>query len=338
MASHMLQHLMLYLSILIGFCLAHQEEFVKCMSKQSSSLHTNTSKYVYSLHSQSYFNLLQPLKHNARWKNSVHQRPKFIVTPTNHHQIKAAIICARAHALQIRVLSGGHDFEGLSYRSRHRFVLIDLVNLRSITINMDDETAWIQVGATLGELYYNIAKKSDTHAFPAGVCPSLGAGGHISGGGMGTLVRKYGLAADNILDAKIMNAKGEILDRELMGEDLFWAIRGGGGASFGIILAWRVQLIRVPSLTTVFTIHKDLDDTGIEVVDKWQKIANKLPNDLFIRILLSNNVEKNTQNKPKFERVAFNSLFLGNAKDLLALMNTNFPELGLQEADCEEMS
>ncbi|XP_042045669.1 O-acetylstemmadenine oxidase-like [Salvia splendens] len=140
---------------------------------------------------------------------------------------------------------------------------------------MDDETAWVQARATLGKLYCNIAKKSHTHAFPAGVCPSVGAGGHISGGGMGTLVRKYGLAADNILDAKIMNAKGEILDRELMGEDLFWAIRGGGGASFGIILAWRVQLIRVPSLTTVFTIHKDLDDTGIEVVDKWQKIANK---------------------------------------------------------------
>ncbi|XP_042038495.1 berberine bridge enzyme-like 22 [Salvia splendens] len=83
--------------------------------------------------------------------------------------------------------------------------------------------------------------------------------------------------------------------------------------------------------------RKDLDDAGIEVVDKWQKIAYKLPNDVFIRVLLQNIAGKNTP-KPKFARANFNSLFLGNAKDLLALVETEFPELGLQEADCKEMS
>ncbi|XP_042002507.1 berberine bridge enzyme-like 22 [Salvia splendens] len=337
MASHMLQHILLYLSILIGCCSARKESFVECVSNQSSSVDTKISLYIYTPHCPSYSNLLNSSMHNPRWINSVNQRPKFIVTPTNNDQIKAAITCARAHGFGIRVLSGGHDYEGLSFRSKSRFVLVDLVNLNSITINMDDETAWVQAGATIGELYYNIANKSNTHAFPAGLYPSVGVGGHFSGGGIGTLMRKYGLASDNILDAKIMNVDGEVLDRESMGEDLFWAIRGGGGASFGVILAWRIRLVRVPPVTTVFTVRKDLDDAGIEVVDKWQKIAHKLPNDLFIRVLLQNIAGKNTP-KPKFARANFNSLFLGNAKDLLALVETVFPELGLQEADCKEMS
>lgn len=81
-----------------------------------------------------------------------------------------------------------------------------------------------------------IAEKSPNLAFPAGLCPTVGVGGHISGGGEGVLSRKYGLAADHVVDAKIVDSNGAILDRKSRGGDLFGAIRGGGGASFGIIL------------------------------------------------------------------------------------------------------
>ncbi|KAK9101399.1 hypothetical protein Scep_024829 [Stephania cephalantha] len=150
------------------------------------------------------------------------------------------------HGLKITVRSGGHDFEGLSYRANVPFVLIDLVNFRTIDVNIKDSSAWVQAGATLGEVYYRIARKARSMGSLPVLVLLVGVGGHISGGGFGLMVRKYGMAADHVLDARIINAKGEILDRKTMGEDLFWAIRGGGVTSFGVLLAWKIELVPVP--------------------------------------------------------------------------------------------
>ncbi|MCI09782.1 reticuline oxidase-like protein, partial [Trifolium medium] len=72
-----------------------------------------------------------------------------------------------------------------------------------------NETAWIQTGAQLGEVYYRINKKSEIHGFPAGVCPTVGVGGHLSGGGYGNMMRKFGLSVDNVIDAQIIDVNGK---------------------------------------------------------------------------------------------------------------------------------
>ncbi|KAK9091547.1 hypothetical protein Sjap_024724 [Stephania japonica] len=206
--------------------------------------------------------------------------------------------------------------------------MLNLINFHSINVDIEGEIAWVQAAATLGQLYYNIAEKSPIHAFPAGLGPPVGVGGHFSGGGFGSLMRKYGLSADNIIDARIVDANGKILDRRSMGEDLFWAIRGGGAASFGVVLSWKIKLVRVPSTVTVFTVAKTLEQGAIRLLHKWQYIAHKLPKDLAIMPGIAK-INSTRQ-------LSFTSLFLGKAEELLQIMQESFPELDLKREDCIE--
>ncbi|KAE8695524.1 hypothetical protein F3Y22_tig00110705pilonHSYRG00093 [Hibiscus syriacus] len=173
-------------------------------------------------------------------------KPVAIVAPTRVSHVQATVFCAR--------------------------------------VDVSKEVAYVQAGATLGELYYKIANASNVHAFPAGVCTGLGTGGHFSGGGYGKLIRKYGLSVDNIVDAQVVEVNGKIINRALMGEDLFWAIRGGGGASFAVIVAWKIKLVRVPAKVTVFNVPFTLEQGATDVAFKWQQVAPKLPDVLFIRL------------------------------------------------------
>ena len=235
-------------------------------------------------------------------------------------------MCAKKSGLLARPKSGGHDYENLSFIATEPYIIIDLVNQRDITINLTEETAWVQTGATLGELYYKISQASLVHAFPAGTCPSVGVGGFLSGGGMGMLTRKYGLGADNVLDARVINANGEILDRKAMGEDYFWAIRGGGGGSFGVVTAWQIKLVRVPSAVTFFNKRVPMKQGNLpQIIAKWQTLAPTLPQELLIRILLKYDATSKDVNAD------FNSQYLGPKSDLLALLNQKFPELNVTD-------
>ncbi|KAJ6950901.1 tetrahydrocannabinolic acid synthase [Populus alba x Populus x berolinensis] len=249
--------------------------------------------------------------------NSSDLKPLVIVTPTNASHIQAAILCSQRHNLQIRIRSGGHDFEGLSYMAALPFVIIDLISLRAVNVDATNRTAWVQAGATLGELYYGISKKSRTLAFPAGSCPTIGVGGHFSGGGHGTMVRKFGLASDNVIDAHLIDSKGRILDRESMGEDLFWAIRGGGGQSFGVVV-------------------ETLEQNATKLLHRWQYVANTLPEDIVIDVLVTR--VNSSQEGNTTIHATFFSLFLGEVDQLLPVMQESFPQLGLVKDDCFEMS
>ncbi|KAK2975278.1 hypothetical protein RJ640_001138 [Escallonia rubra] len=261
-------------------------------------------------------------------------RPQVIVTPLDETHIQLTIHCAKKHGLEIRIRSGGRDFEGASYISEDPFVILDLFKLNSITIDVKNATAWVQPAATLGKLYYQISKKSKTLAFPA--WSTVGVGGHLSGGGYGALLRKYGLASDNVIDAKFIDVDGKILDRKSMGEDLFWALKGAGGGNFGVIVAFKIKLVAVPEKVTVFKVSRTLEQSATKLVHKWQYVAPSIHEDLTMALRI-NNVKSSQAGKQTIS-VGFESLFLGGTDRLLSLMQEKFPELGLVRKDCSEMS
>ncbi|KAK9053802.1 hypothetical protein SSX86_024876 [Deinandra increscens subsp. villosa] len=313
------------------FTSTSSNEFLDCISQ------TISSDVVFTPNDTSYSTVLQSTIQNLRFDTPTTPKPSAIITPLSYSHVQSTLICGFEFGLNVRVRSGGHDYEGLSYTSSYHstpFILLDLNLLRSVTVDPDTNTAWVESGATLGELAYWVARKSNLLGFPTGECTSVGVGGQLSGGGFGTLARKYGLSADNVIDALVVDVKGRILDRDRMGEDLFWAIRGGGGGSFGVVLSWRISLVYVPPVVTVFSVSKSLDQSGTGIVNKWQNIAHNITEDLFMNLLITPAVQG--QNSTML--VTVNSLFLGTADELINVISDEFPELGLQENDCMEMS
>ncbi|KAL0398208.1 UNVERIFIED_CONTAM: Berberine bridge enzyme-like 18 [Sesamum radiatum] len=312
----------------------HNQHFLQCLTDQFQRSNSDPSNVINSPKNASYASLLQA--QNLRPESTSPLRPLLIITPFHEHEIQAVIYCSKKLGTQIRVRSGGHDYEGLSYTSEIPFIILDMRNFRSISINTKDKTAWVEVGTTLGQLYYTIARHSRTLAFTAGVCPTVGVGGHISGGGYGMMSRKHSIAADHIIDAKVMNADGHIVDRRSMGEDLFWAIRGGGGTSFGIVLAFKLELITIPETVTVFNVSRTLEQNATHLVHRWQYIADKIDENLLLRLFLSS--IRSPVHGNRTIQASFTSLYLGRVHDLLPIMQEKFPELGLVEEDCIEMS
>ncbi|OAY47190.1 berberine bridge enzyme-like 4 [Manihot esculenta] len=311
------------------------ESFLQCLPSHVNSSNP-ISKTIIKPSDPSFQSALEAYVKNLRFLTPATPKPLAIIAATDESHVQATVICAKSSGLQIRIRSGGHDYEGLSYTSEVPFIILDMNNFRKIVVQPSNESAFVEAGATIGELYYQIANQSGIHAFPAGVCPTLGTGGHISGGGYGNLMRKFGLSVDNIADARIVDANGTILDRQTMGEDLFWAIRGGGGASFGVILSWDINLVTIPDTVTVFKVGRTLEQGATDLVYRWQQVAPELDNDLFIRAMPT--IVNGTSSGEKTVEVFFIGLFLGKSDGLLPLIQNSFPELGLQQNDCEEMS
>ncbi|KAF7803909.1 berberine bridge enzyme-like 13 [Senna tora] len=311
-----------------------QESFVQCLSSNSDD---KSHPSICTQSNSSFTSLLDSSAQNLRYTLPSAPKPLFIFTPTSDSHVQAALLCSKSLNLPLRLRSGGHDYEGISYVSELEspFFVLDFANLRAVHVDVETDTAWVQAGATIGEVYYRIAEKSSVRGFPAGLCTSLGVGGHITGGAYGSMMRKYGLGADNVVDARIVDAKGRILDREAMGEEMFWAIRGGGGGSFGILLWWKIRLVPVPQTVTVFTVTKTLQQNATQILYTWQQVAPTIDENLFMRVIIQPAGNKTSE---RTVTTSYNALFLGSANTLLQLTQKSFPELGLTKQDCLETS
>jgi hypothetical protein len=158
--------------------------------------------------------------------------PAFVVQPLNTADISTAIQFAINNSLTLSIRSGGHSVAGFS--TNEGGIVIDLSAMNTIEV-LDKDKHVVRVGA--GAKWVDVAAALQPYnlALSSGDTKSVGIGGLTTGGGVGWMVRKHGLAIDCLAAAEIVTADGQVLQlSETENADLFWAIRGGGG-NFGVI-------------------------------------------------------------------------------------------------------
>jgi len=173
----------------------------------------------------------------------IDRRPALIARPADAADVARVVTAAREKGAALAVRSGGHS--SLGHGVADGGVVVDLRDMTAIEIDPETRTAWAQTGLTAGE--YTVAAGALGLATGFGDTASVGIGGITLGGGIGYLVRKYGLTIDDLLATEIVTADGEILNVDDRSHpDLFWAIRGGGG-NFGVATRFKFRLHEVPA-------------------------------------------------------------------------------------------
>ncbi|MFA9426007.1 FAD-binding oxidoreductase [Natronorubrum sp. A-ect3] len=168
----------------------------------------------------------------------IDKHPRLIARCADVADVLTAVTFGREHDLETAIRSGGHNGAGLS--SVDDGLVIDLSNMTGIRVEPEAETVRVEPGCTWGDVDHA------THAFGlatvSGVVSTTGVGGLTLGGGHGYLTRKYGLTIDNLVSADVVLADGRLVSAsEDENEDLFWALRGGGG-NFGVVTSFEFQL------------------------------------------------------------------------------------------------
>lgn len=175
---------------------------------------------------------------------SIDRKPALIIKVADDEDVSRVVSFTRTHGYELAVRSGGHSNAGHS--TTEGGIVLDLSSRKKLDIDTKNQTAWADTGLTAGEYTAAAAKYNLATGF--GDTGSVGIGGITLGGGIGYLVRKYGLTIDDVLAADIITADGKKLRTDAQTHpDLFWAIRGGGG-NFGVVTRFQYRLHQLPSV------------------------------------------------------------------------------------------
>ncbi|KAF9925720.1 hypothetical protein BGZ67_008482 [Mortierella alpina] len=177
-------------------------------------------------------------------------KPEVVIMATSTADVQTAVKCAKASKVAVAPRSGGHSYEGYSIGGQDGSVVIDLSAFSSVVVS--GKKAKVGAGVRLGPLYYELHKQGGW-TINAGTCPTVGIGGHALGGGFGMLGRKYGLMLDRVVEMELVNANGDLLTASASkNPDLFYALRGAGGGSYGVVTSFTILPIKPAKKVTSF--------------------------------------------------------------------------------------
>jgi FAD/FMN-containing dehydrogenase len=215
------------------------------------------------------------------WNRMIDRRPALIARCAAPSDVVVAVRFAREHDLLLSVRSGGHNVTGHAVCDRG--LMIDLSSMRGVSVDPVRRVATVGAGLTWKEL--DAATQAHGLATTGGIISSTGVAGLTLGGGHGWLMRKHGLACDNVAAVEIVSADGRRL-RASADEhaDLFWGVRGGGG-NFGIVTSFEFRLH--PVRTVVGGILLFPLTRAREVLDVYRQQALSAPDELTCGALIT---------------------------------------------------
>jgi FAD/FMN-containing dehydrogenase len=214
-------------------------------------------------------------EHRRIWNGSIDRHPGLIARCAGVSDVIQALRFARRTDLRVAVRGGGHSFPGFS--TCDGGVVIDLSPMKGIRVDPEARAVRAQAGVLLGEL------DRETQAFglavPAGIVTHTGLAGLTLGGGIGWLMRKYGLTIDQLLSVDVVTADGRFVKaNERENPELFWGVRGGGG-NFGIVTEFDFRLNPVGPIVVAGPILWPVEDSP-EVLRFYRDWITDVPDEL----------------------------------------------------------
>ena len=207
----------------------------------------------------------------------IDKHPALVIQPNGVTDIRRAVTFARERDLLLAVKCGGHSYAGKS--TCEGGMQIDLSTLRHARVDVADRVAHVAGGSLLGEL--------DREAMAvglvttAGTVSHTGVGGLTTAGGFGRVGRRFGLALDNVVGADVVTADGRLLHASAEeNDDLFWAIRGGGG-NFGIVTNFEFQLHPMQRTVVAGTVLYPFD-LAQDVYKVYRDHGTTAPDELYV--------------------------------------------------------
>ncbi|MGX1773753.1 FAD-binding oxidoreductase [Nocardia brasiliensis] len=202
----------------------------------------------------------------ATWNVRNRFRPLGLVAPRTAADVSTIILSAKAAGVdQVTIRSGGHSIEGNSLGGPNdRALVIDLIEMNQVTVDPVRRIATAGPGTVLGKLYYETWRNGGWMV-PAGDGLSVGVGGQVTCGGYGRAARKYGNLTDRALWMEVVTADGRILNVDNDNNaDLFWALRGSGTGSFGVITKVGFRMNKAPQAPAHFSLRYRIADIDFE--------------------------------------------------------------------------
>lgn len=191
--------------------------------------------------------------------------PRAVVFCENTDDVRVTVGFARRHGLRLAVRSGGHSTAGYSTTTG---LVLDVSRLSSVAVRRG--TVRVGPGAQAVDAVNVLAPHG--LAIPNGFCPTVSAGGFFAGGGFGLLTRSHGLGSDRLVGAEVVLADGRVVRcSRHEHEDLFWALRGGGGGNFGVVTSYDIDPVRVKDVVNFSLVWSWAD--AEDVVAAWQRWA-----------------------------------------------------------------